>query len=83
MSASGWFHLPGCSVLRKTEKAFEIMDENGVKHWLPFSQLHPDMLRDEQTKGLFGELPSEKLEVGQTDRTVVMTSWLAKQKGFI
>jgi hypothetical protein len=81
---SEWFHWNDCTILRESEKAFEIEDADGNRCWIPKSQLHPDHLRDpDPAQRTFADLPSCCLRERDTGVTVTCTEWIAKQKGLV
>ena len=73
MSASGWYHLDNCRMVFEGPKSFKVITGDGRQLFIPFSQLHPDQMPD----------GDEPLEVGDKDRTVTITAWLAEQEGLI
>lgn len=65
MSASNWVHLDVRIIRQETEKAFQVVLEDGSFHWLPKSQIsEPD-----------------DYEAGDENCTISITEWLAEQKG--
>lgn len=65
MSASRWVHLDFEEILNGTDKAFLIRFNDDVEEWIPCSQI-ADV--DDYT-------------VGDTDGTVSVTEWIAREKG--
>jgi len=62
---SDWIHLDVEEILNGTDKAFLVRLEDGEEVWLPVSQI----------------ADPDDYEVGDTDCTISISAWLAKEKG--
>ena len=58
------------TVLRKTDAALLVEDENGEEVWIPLSQIHDDSEIWDESK------------VGETGKLVI-PEWLATKKGWL
>ena len=67
MSSSNWVHLDVDEIVAETEKAFRVRLEDGEEVWLPFSQI----------------ADAENYSEGDTDCTISVSEWLAKEKGLL
>ena len=64
MPQEEWVHLDVAVIRRETEKAFQVILEDGSIHWLPKSQV----------------ADPEDYEAGDRDCTISITGWLASEK---
>jgi hypothetical protein len=67
MAASNYVHLDVDEILRETDKAFLVLTDEGEEVWLPKSHVAD---------------PDDYAE-GDTNCTLSITEWLAKQKGLV
>ncbi len=65
MTQSGWVHLDVQVIRQESDKAFQVVLEDGSIHWLPKSQVDD----------------ADAYESGDRDVTISITEWLAKEKG--
>lgn len=63
------FYLDDCTIVRETDKAIlvRIGDQDDNEVWIPKSQIHDD---------------SDIWKEGESGRLII-TEWIAKQKGFL
>jgi hypothetical protein len=69
---SSYIHLEGCEVKRLTDRAALLrftLDGDEEEHWFPFSQMAD------------GE--ADKVAEGDTDITVSITEWIAREKALL
>ncbi len=65
MSASNWVHIDVVMIHRETDKAFLCELDDERQEWLPKSQI----------------ADAEDYAAGDTDCTISISEWLAKEKG--
>ncbi len=64
MSDEDWVHLDVAVIRQETEKAFQVILEDGSIHWLPKSQI----------------ADADDYTAGDRNCTVSVTRWIAEQK---
>jgi hypothetical protein len=65
VSGSDWVHLDVQVIRRETDKAFQVILEDGSINWLPKSQV----------------CDADEYQAGDRDLTMSVTEWIAQQKG--
>lgn len=65
MPQYGWVHLDVDEILRITEKAMLLLLDDGEEVWIPLSQISRPL----------------DYSQGDTNCTISITEWIAKQKG--